>query len=283
MVKTNFDDSGVFVIDNNFNDIQNYSTMSYAQDIIRTFYEITNKKLEEQTCIEITLHECLYSEKANTIDRCIKTGLGSSCVFLISIVYALLGKTATPNDIFDTCLSINKVLSPKASGCDIASCIFGSNIYKKYCVVKHLQIKDDVCLLVGSFNKSTSTRDMINLFDNVDTNRLKNTNCEIIQKIKDNVFIDAKTLKELYKIYLDSLRNASDKIVLNKQYNILMDVYDYDIIGCGVSGSGGEDCVWCLVKQENCEKLYTFWKKKFVYYSLYTDLNGKTTFDRVNK
>lgn len=280
-ITTNFDDEGVFYA----NDAFKYNgifvgSMNYVAKIIKCFYEIMGGKLDRNIEIELELNDCFYSEKQNTTERSVKTGLGSSCVFLIAITYALTVKETALQDLYKICLQINSRLSPKASGCDISCCIFGSSIYKKYSVVQTLEIKD-VHLLLGSFNKSTNTRSMLDLLqDPKSFDALANINNELIDEITSNGFVNKEKLKTLYRSYLCSLRLISDCIVPEKQYNILLETYKYEIIGCGVSGSGGEDCVWCLVPKEYFVGVYEFWRTKFIYTNFFTNLNGKTRFGK---
>ncbi|KAM0676307.1 phosphomevalonate kinase [Gurleya vavrai] len=275
-IETNFLEKATFLYENkkfiSYDHLE--PVMDYILKIIQYFFEIRNIIPKQSIKMTINLSDSLFSEKANLIKESIKTGLGSSCVFLIGIVDALLDKKMQKNDFLNLCLEINKRLSPFSSGCDISACINGSQIYKKF-EHENFKIDDDTCMILGSFNKATNTREMIkNIVHEKKWFNLEKINQNIINSINNYVFSD-KNLKIFYEEYLDELRKISDKIVPDKQHEILKNTFKFPIIGCGTSGSGGEDCVWCLVKKENLEDILSFWQKNFTYTKVFYNLNGK--------
>lgn len=278
-IKTNFKEyTDLFFRNMEFVGLNNITpSMQYFIDIITTFIETSGYVLNCNLKIRFEFSDILYSYKRKTMRQSIKTGLGSSCAILIGLVYSLLPTTIDTKKFIDICLEINRKLSPQSSGCDIVSCIVGSCIYKKYSYEK-IEISKQWVLLLGSFNKSTNTRKMIDRdFSDEKWGELGNINASIIGCYRSK---DYASLRLLYLKYLKCLKKIDTNIVPDLQYDVLMQVFEFDVIGCGASGSGGEDCVWCLVEEDKLVAVYTFWQAQFIYKDYIRGLNGFTSLNR---
>lgn len=270
-ISTNFEDEALFEYNNEFiatNDLE--PSMNYCYNIIKSFYKLHNAKPYGIIEIFISLDRSLFSVQNSTIRESVKTGLGSSSVFLISIVDALLPAKISKDKFFKLCCDINLSINKITSCCDIAACLFGSIIYKKF-EYERIKFSADYVLLLGSFNQSTSTREMIKtISENELWDELGKINNKLIQDINNAGNYETKLS---YKTYLEKLRAISKDIVPDKQLEILTKTFDFDIFGCGVSGSGGEDAVWCIAERKYAHQVYEFWKDHFSYVSLIDSIN----------
>ncbi|KAK1348299.1 hypothetical protein CWI38_1181p0020 [Hamiltosporidium tvaerminnensis] len=247
----------------------------YFLRIINLFYNLTKKIPENSIFYEMKFDEGFFVTKGRFIEESIKTGLGSSACYLVGIVFGLVDYDLSKiHNLSKLCYDINKIMNPKASGCDVVCCVEGSLIYSP---LTYKPFKGKMAKIVlGSFGSSTSTREMINKEEiiNADWNRVININNVILDRLNFTAqeYSDYSGLKDLYFKYLVALRHLSDKIVPNRQYKALMDTSDMNIYGCGVSGSGGEDCTWCLVPESSVNDIVQTWKKTFKYVHV-VDLN----------
>lgn len=272
-ISTSFHDTATFELENHTFIVKETIpvSMQYPLGIINSFYKITDYLPSYKVDIYIRFMEALYSYHSSTMEESIKTGLGSSCAILIGIVDALLPEAVDIRIFIDICLAINHDLSPQSSGCDIISCIVGTCIYKKF-DYKKLQVPKTWVLLLGSFNKSTNTRSMIDRnFDDSKWKKLNEVNSLIIQSYRKFRYDD---LHNLYNQYAKTLRDIDDAIIPEQQFKIIMRSFEYNIIGCGASGSGGEDCVWCLVSKDALDDVHNMWKECFSFTILLENLNG---------
>ncbi|EQB61189.1 mevalonate kinase-like protein [Vairimorpha apis BRL 01] len=144
---------------------------------------------------------------------------------------------------------INKSMNPLSSSCDIISCLMGP-INFSYKSIETIFIREKY-LILGSFGKSTSTRFMLTFIKDLNWSKVKLLNKSIIFERN----------KISYEKYLDEIAFLSDIIVPKAQYNILKETFRFNILGCGISGAGGEDAVWVITN--NKDELVKFWKKKF--------------------
>ncbi|KCZ78253.1 hypothetical protein H311_00719, partial [Anncaliia algerae PRA109] len=120
-------------------------------------------------------------------------------------------------------------------------------------------------MLLGTMLKSTDTKENLKFINQKEKfNSLKEINSKIIKLIKVGA-MGTPELKMLYKEYLCELKKISQEIIPLYQYSVLMNTFDMDIIGCGVSGSGGEDAVWCLVTEREVYNVLALWNNKFSY------------------
>lgn len=194
----------------------------------------------------------------------VKSGLGSSACLFTGIVYSILkftimaDKTINKEDFkfidetytFSNILyKINKSMNPLSSSCDIISCLMGP-INFSYKSIETIFIREKY-LILGSFGKSTSTRFMLTFIKDLNWSKVKLLNKSIIFERN----------KISYEKYLDEIAFLSDIIVPKAQYNILKETFRFNILGCGISGAGGEDAVWVITN--NKDELVKFWKKKF--------------------
>lgn len=270
-ITTNFADEALFTYKKLFTANGNVeSSMLYCQDIINYFYQVTGNVPKEEIDIFISLDQSLFSVQKKYISESIKTGLGSSGVFLIAIVDALLPSKISETKFFELCRDINLLINKVTSCCDIAASLFGSIVYKKY-EYERIKFTSNYVLVLGSFNKSTNTRYMIEkITEDEKWNELSEINSKIIGLINSK---ETENIKDMYKEYLRKLRSISNAIVPDKQFEILNNTFKYDIFGCGVSGSGGEDAVWCIVDRKSVESVVFLWKKHFEYVIVHEKIN----------
>ncbi|KAK6089178.1 hypothetical protein P3W45_001839 [Vairimorpha bombi] len=239
----------------------------YLDKIINTSLEYIN--MDRNVCIEITGH----FDKDFFLDKDIKTGLGSSSCIYISIVYSLLqvGKTDLDKkdfikvdqdlikedqidlDLINAMYYINNIINPNASGCDVMTSLLGPINFSRSSIKK--LILPCRYIILGTFGKSTCTRKMLSLINESDWSKIKVINNKIIQE-NENII-------SLYREYLDEMYSINKLIVPDKQYKILKDTFMYRICGCGISGAGGEDAVWCIT--DNKEDIKKYWDGVFDY------------------
>lgn len=195
-----------------------------------------------------------------------KSGLGSSACIFTGIVYSILKFTIMKNEeikkidfnfvnksnSFSNILyEINKSINPTASSCDVVSCLLGPINFSSH-KIESVQLKEKY-LILGSFGHSTSTRYMIKIIENIKWDKLKILNKKILSDRNKNA----------YENYLDEIANLSEIIVPRRQYNILKETFKLNILGCGISGAGGEDAVWVITNEK--KEIVQFWKEKFNY------------------
>lgn len=255
-------------IKSDFDDINTESI--YTQKIIQAWEHVTNIKAKGNFIIN---HDDGYIfERRNELKNSIKTGLGSSASLLVSLVVGL-------SDIFDIKVNdklifdINSIVSPKSSGCDVITCYNGSQIYSK--TEKHkIRIPKNLILILGSFGKSTCTREMIKKY-NLEDKCLIEINNRIVKNILRNGF--EVSVKNEYLEYVKRLHSISSEIVPNAQYEILLKSFNYNIWGCGVSGSGGEDAIWCIAPVDS--DIIGFWKTEMKYVKCLEIVNHGLTYE----
>lgn len=221
-----------------------------------------------------------------------KTGIGSSACILVSIVYALLkfhqedlektilkdsfngwgkfprfqgdlrswlGHLSLSEGVVEHILPVtylvHQKVNQKGSGSDAICCLLGSIYFNREACVPMEKIPR--YLVLGSFGKSTSTKEMLKRID------LEDPRWESLKAINFEINRERGCPKKLYIEYLNAMRNISIDIVPKEQYEILMKTSEYDIWGCGISGAGGNDCIWAL--SENYEDVYRYWEKVFTF------------------
>ncbi|AFN83956.1 mevalonate kinase-like protein [Encephalitozoon romaleae SJ-2008] len=221
-----------------------------------------------------------------------KTGIGSSACILVSIVYALLkfhqedlekiilqdsfngwgksprfqgdlrswlGHLSLSEEIVEHVLPVTYLVHQKVnqegSGSDAICCLLGSIYFnRKTCVPME---KIPRYLVLGSFGKSTSTKEMLKRID------LEDPRWESLKAINFEINRGRVCQKYLYMEYLNAMRDISIDIVPKKQYEILMKTSEYDIWGCGISGAGGDDCIWAI--SDDYKDVYRYWEKVFTF------------------
>lgn len=253
--------------------------------IVDAFFEVTGLVPRNQTYIRMNVEDGFFVNGTSGE----KTGIGSSACILVSITYSLLkfhqedfeesiknGKfkrsksivlegeissrlerLSISGEVIEYIPSIVYLTHQKvykgSSGCDVMCCLLGSIYFdKKRCVAVDGIPK---YLILGSFEKSTSTREMLKTVD------LGDTRWNPLRIINKRLNAENSNPKELYKEYLDVIRNISAIIVPDEQYSILTETSKYDIWGCGISGAGGNDCVWAIAG--NYIDVHNYWKKVF--------------------
>jgi mevalonate kinase len=233
---------------------------SYISKIINAFYKVTGLKISNQIIINMEFDDGFF------INENIKTGIGSSACIIVGIVYTLLyfNKDQDNKCIYNSnCISnndqiisllkeINKIISPKSSGADVMTCLLGSINYS-FSVIEKIS-KLGKFLILGSFGKCTSTRDVLKQCN------MKDKKWDRLIKLNNNI-LNIRS-KDAYEEYLDEL-SLDKKIVPKKYYEILKKTFEFDIHGCGISGAGGEDAVWCIL--DECEEVEKYWRREFDY------------------
>ncbi|EOB13954.1 mevalonate kinase [Nosema bombycis CQ1] len=225
---------------------------SYIAKIINAFYKVTGLKITNQIIINMEFDDGFF------ITEKIKTGIGSSACILVGIFYTLLyfnkdqdNSCLLNNDLIISLLKkINRIISPKSSGADVMTCLLGSINYSFSVIEKISRLGK--FLILGSFGKCTSTRDVLKQCNMEDKkwDRLIQLNYNILNTRS----------KHAYEEYLDEL-SLDTTIVPKKYYEILKKTFEFDIHGCGISGAGGEDAVWCIL--DECEEVEKYWRREF--------------------
>lgn len=256
----------------------------YLFKIVDAFFEITRLVPQNRIYIEMRMGDGFFVNGAGGE----KTGIGSSACILVSVVYSLLRfhqegfeKIAKSGDFkgwgefpvfsgdlktwlcnLDISREIVEHIVPitylthqavhqKASGCDVMCCLLGSIYFsRKRCSPVE---KIPRYLVLGSFGKSTPTREILK---NVD---LRDHKWESLRVV--NRQVNECGGKENYMEYLDTMRAISSTVVPDRQYEILSNTNRYDIWGCGISGAGGDDCVWAIT--DDYESVNDYWKEVF--------------------
>lgn len=200
------------------------------------------------------------------LENGVKTGLGSSSCIFIAVIYSLykIGKMKKPlliapkvdfkhnKELVNLLYTVSKTLYPSASGCDIMASFLGPinfsfNVIQKInLIARHI--------ILGSFGSSTSTRKMLDLVGKVNWTSLKTINKILVKNLRN---------KETYKKYLEEIRHCSNIIMPDRQYKILKKTFELNILGCGISGAGGEDAVWCIT--DNVGQVKYLWEQEFTY------------------
>lgn len=196
-----------------------------------------------------------------------KTGIGSSACLLVMFcrISSWLRNTninsiSGRRDFVREVQRVNKMVNRGSSGCDVTVCATGPILYSKDA---YLEIRvPEKYLILGSFGKSTSTREMISKIN-------VNESWSHLRRI--NSLIGKGHL--LYEEYLDAVYMLSKEIVPEKQYRILKETFAMGVLKCGVSGSGGEDAVWALVGSDKIQKIRSMWKKRFKYVKVCKTVN----------
>ncbi|KAF7682677.1 Phosphomevalonate kinase [Astathelohania contejeani] len=238
-------------------DIKNESS-KYFGLIVKTFHRIVNKTPQGSIKAFVSFDDGFFIRKGTSLVDSLKTGLGSSACLIVGTVYLLMiSHRISPDKLTDICFQINRIIAPAASSCDVVSCASGSMIFQRIGDTFTYRTVDlsGIYILIGGFDLSTSTREMLKEMQGIDMNELEEVNSKITSAIP-------QWNKLLFKEYLIKLRKISKKVVPDRQYNALIKMFDWDILGCGTSGSGGEDCVWCAVKDK---KAWDTWKNLFTY------------------
>lgn len=183
-----------------------------------------------------------------TPDRC-KTGIGSSSCLLVALCY-VSAKMNNISSFYDFCMGIHYEVNPGSSGYDTSSCINGNIIFSRKEWIKYLP--KEKYIILGTFNKSTSSREMIDSISVNDT-------WESVKKINRRI-IDGD---DCYEEYLDAIRGISTVIVPDRQYELLKKTFELGVKKCGVSGAGGEDAIWAL--EDDYFKVVNLWNKEMSY------------------
>ncbi|KCZ80624.1 hypothetical protein H312_01950 [Anncaliia algerae PRA339] len=235
----------------------NVSKDNYLVKIVKEFYKFTSITPKGAYKVNLLWDDGFFYKN-------VKLGLGSSACLVVGIVKILFDSNKVTNYSFlDLVKSINQYFSPFSSGIDVTSCYKGNIFYSKKGDSK-LRCNKTIMLL-GTMLKSTDTKENLKFINQKEKfNSLKEINSKIIKLIKVGA-MGTPELKMLYKEYLCELKKISQEIVPLYQYSVLMNTFDMDIIGCGVSGSGGEDAVWCLVTEREVYNVLALWNNKFSY------------------
>ncbi|ADM12472.1 mevalonate kinase-like protein [Encephalitozoon intestinalis ATCC 50506] len=260
----------------------------YLLKVVDSFFEVTGIIPKNQIQIRMKAGNGFFVNGPTSE----KTGIGSSVCILVSIVYALLkfhqedlnqiislkgferwgrspvfrgnleshlGHLSLSKEILNHLLSITYQVHQKTnqggSGSDAMCCLLGS-IYsnREACIPIE---KVPRYLILGSFGKSTSTREMLKKID------LSDSKWKSLKDMNSRINKERRNPKKLYIEYLNIIRNISTAIVPEKQYEILIKTNEYDIWGCGISGAGGDDCVWVLT--DDYKSVYEYWQKAFAF------------------
>lgn len=258
----------------------------YLFRIIEVFYNLTKLIPEDDLVIDLQFDEGFFVGQ----NPVIKTGIGSSACILVAIVYSLLKSDQKrfirfvkdpnfegwpPHPEFDDDLcshltyldlnadatkhfmpivfAVHRTLNSKASGCDVASCSVGTILFdtKKYSLLSGIPKH----ILLGSFGKSTSTREMLAAID------LAEPTWKDISEVNNKINSSEGNQKELYRELVELTRKANKRILPDAQYKILKETFKFDIWGAGISGAGGEDCVWVIA--DDYTKVKEYWERVF--------------------
>ncbi|CAD25871.1 similarity to MEVALONATE KINASE [Encephalitozoon cuniculi GB-M1] len=260
----------------------------YILNIVACFFEIARISPKNRIHIEMHTGEGFFSGGPGGE----KTGIGSSACILVSIVYALLrfhqddfrriasrgdfdargrspvfqgdlklwlGGLSLSEDLAEHLLSItylvHQATNQGASGCDVMCCLLGSIYFSRERCFPLENIPR--YLILGSFGKSSATREMLKKINS------KDPKWRFIKDINRKINEERESPKKLYMEYLDAMKGVSTAIVPEKQYEVLMKTNGYDIWGCGISGAGGDDCVWALA--DDYQDVYRYWKRVFTF------------------
>lgn len=230
----------------------------YLHSIVRLFYAATGLPPKNALRLHIDLDPSNFvdDDRALSSRERVKTGLGTSAVLIVAVVAGLYlsAHKFCREDVLATSAEINAVFSPKASGYDIFTVVMGSSMYSRASPAAYTPPRTAVVL--GSFGKCTRSSEAIERVRSVgDTTRLKEINREIVAAGGGS--------KQAYRAYLSELRRVyGEAVVPERQYALLMATLSLDVVGCGVSGAGGEDAFWCLTAHP-CE-VEALWRERGV-------------------
>ncbi|RVD91817.1 mevalonate kinase [Tubulinosema ratisbonensis] len=229
---------------------------SFVIKIVKEFFCLTKFMPKGTFKVNFNFDEAFFTKEG------VKLGLGSSSCLVVGISKILFDSFDIKEYIFiDLCKEINNHFSPLASGIDIFSVYKGNIFYKNGISTKLRTFK--MTMLLGSMLKSNDTKECFHFLENKRVwNDLIPINKNINKLIKLGCLGNVE-LKNLFKEYLIELAKISEKIVPFYQYKVLLNTFEMDVIGCGMSGSGGEDGVWCLVKEDSLKRVSDYWKDKF--------------------
>lgn len=248
----------------------------YLFAVVESFFRVTGLVPRNEIYIDMRA-DCGFFTDAGE-----KTGIGSSACMFVAVVYSLLrlhqGESRdrkwsgfpvfaqdpgqwldidisddVAGDLVPVMYLTHQMVHRRASGCDVMCCLLGSIQFSRTAcapldgIPKHL--------ILGSFGKSTSTRDMVASID------LGNPRWSRLREINSAINSGAIASKEGYRLYLDAMRAVSTAIVPDEQYSILVETNRYAIWGCGVSGAGGNDCVWAVA--DDLSEVQTYWERVF--------------------
>ncbi|KAG5860318.1 putative GHMP kinase [Encephalitozoon hellem] len=274
-----------------YHDGRGYDAMGDSCYLLRTadcFFKVTGVSPKSTIHIRMRAEEGFFVDKAAGE----KTGIGSSACILVSIVYALLrfhqddfreivlkngfnGQEKSPSfqgdlkswlrhlsldeDVVEYILPItylvHQKVNPEGSGGDAMCCLLGSIYFsRKTCVPME---KVPRYIVLGSFGKSTSTKEMLKKVD------LEDPRWVSLKAINLKINEEKGCPRSLYMEYLDAMKDISMDIVPRRQYEILMKTNEYDVWGCGISGAGGDDCVWAL--SDDYRDVHRYWKEAFTF------------------
>ncbi|WUR02751.1 mevalonate kinase [Vairimorpha necatrix] len=256
---------------NIFLDIKNNEKFSFLHsDPNYWLHELVSTTLKFLETQNISIKITGYFDDGFFLENNVKTGLGSSSCLTICVVYSLFRILKLKNVLTEMpsndakkfskfLYTVNKMVSPKSSGCDVMTSCLGPINYTRE---KTIPLKiDNFNIILGTFGRATSTRKMLDLIPKINWDKLKVINKQITEK--PIILSYTERIKCLYREYLEEMRSLSHDIVPDKQYEILNNTFNYDIFGCGISGAGGEDAVWCITK--DIETVKEYWERKFPY------------------
>lgn len=238
-------------------------TGKFVRDIVTSFWEAVRCNVKLGINVYIEFDSGFYTGNG------VKTGIGSSACIVVALVHSFCVLYSIERSTPSLCLEVNKKVVPRASGVDVLACSCGNVIYstKEYA---QIEIDTALVLVLGSRDMSSSTRDMIVLLESKGERwtRLSDINARIVAAVRQSGTIRHRdrVLRLLYCEYLAELAQVSSLIVPEYQHAVLLETFLVkEIVGCGASGSGGEDCVWCLVCEKAVDKVVELWSKRFSY------------------
>lgn len=238
-------------------------TGRFIRDIVVSFWEVAERPVQLGVNVRIAFDSGFRTEDG------VKTGIGSSACIVVALVHSFRVLCSVGRSTPALCLEVNRKVAPSASGVDVLACSRGNVIYS---TKEHARIDIDTALVLvlGSRGMSSSTRDMVALLSGKRERwaRLSAINARIVAAVRQSGAIErgGRVLRLLYREYLAELAQVSSTIVPDYQHAVLLETFLVEgVVGCGASGSGGEDCVWCLACEEAAGKVAELWSKRFVY------------------
>lgn len=254
----------------------------YIFRLIESFFHLTRITPSNNIVIHMNFERDFF------INQSVKTGIGSSACIVVGIVISLLYfnegnylenlgqidfmeaptlenegirsifkdlrlRSETLGSLIKLVYSINKMTNQMSSGVDVISCLIGSIQFNSRIIHKIKGIGK--YLMLGTFGKCSSTRSIINKVN------LHEKKWDQIIELNNKIYTCPG--KESYNEYLDHLFRLNNFTVPKRQYDILKETYKLDIYGCGISGAGGEDAVWCIVDDHTA--VHDYWKTVFNY------------------
>lgn len=206
----------------------------------------------------------------------VKTGLGTSGILMVSLVYALfVGSGTSPNKdlLLRTSLKINSSLAPGSSGADIFAAIYGSSVYfRSSPASKPFSLNDSGCrllsangqIVMGTFGRCTRSASAVSR-DRSRLGGLRAINSEIVRAVT-SAGGGHSDLASLCKKYLGELHSSmGPSVVPPKQLRVLYDTFEIGgVLAAGVAGAGGEDAFWALAEPDGVKAVLELWKSKGV-------------------